>query len=431
MRTIIAISLLILLAAVACGTETEPVATTEPTATTPTDTAQDSDRATLLKETTQLGGDAFARREWAIAHTLYPNEFRAKCSLSDFAALMTFGWAFLGIPEDSSYVLDGVRIDGDNGWIDSHWEKDGVPFDLDDDEGVTDEEPEWVWQDSKWVVYVSPEELAKENPCSLDFTAEDTPTTPITPTPTATPEPTAMPTPTATPEPVLGSRENPAPLGVTIETKGEEIPEDHFEIVVIDVVPDATSMVLAENQFNDPPESGNQFFMVTLRAKYLGPGSTTFDGGFRLRAVGNEGIVYTTFEDSCGVVPNELPDPELFTNGTIEGTECWQIASSDADSLIMFLDEHPLSFTGERVWFSLNDMSTPTSTPTPTATPEPTAMPTPTATPETISISEATAQGYTREEEPCSNRQQFPDLYSNVPHEELENGMCAFYYPPR
>ena len=71
-----------------------------------------------------------------------------------------------------------------------------------------------------------------------------------------------------------------------------------------------------------------------------------------------------------------------------------------------------------------------TNTPTPTATPEPTAMPTPTATLETISISEAIAQGYTREEEPCSNRQQFPDLYSNVPHEELENGMCAFYYPP-
>ena len=107
-----------------------------------------------------------------------------------------------------------------------------------------------------------------------------------TPTPTATPEPTVTPEPTSAPEPVLGSRENPVPLGVTIETKGEEIAEDHFEITVIDVVPDATSMVLAENQFNDPPESGNQFFMVTLRAKYLGPGSTTFDGSFRLRAVG-------------------------------------------------------------------------------------------------------------------------------------------------
>ena len=215
------------------------------------------------------------------------------------------------------------------------------------------------------------EPSAMPEPTNATMPITPTPTTvdevTNTPTPTATPEPTAMPTPTATSEPVLGSRENPVPLGVTIETKGEEIAEDHFEIMVIDVVPDATSMVLAENQFNDPPEAGSQFFMVTLRAKYLGPGSTTFDGGFRLRAVGTKGIVYTTFEDSCGVVPNELTDPELFTNGTIEGTACWQIASSDADSLIMFLDEHFLSFTGERVWFSLNDMSTPTSTLSPTS----------------------------------------------------------------
>ena len=197
-----------------------------------------------------------------------------------------------------------------------------------------------MWQDSKWVVYVSPEVLVEENPCSLEFT---------------TPEATATPEPTAAPEPVLGSRETPVPLGVTIETKGEEIAEDHFEITVIDVVPDATSMVLAENQFNDPPEAGNQFFMVTLRAKYLGPDSTTFDGRFRLRALGSRGVVYTTFENSCGTIPNELPEPELFTNGEVEGAVCWQIASSDADSLMLFLDEHFLSFAGERVWFSLDN----------------------------------------------------------------------------
>ena len=68
-----------------------------------------------------------------------------------------------------------------------------------------------------------------------------------------------------------------------------------------------------------------------------------------------------------------MTDPELFTNGTIEGTACWQIALSDADSLIMFLDEHLLSFTGERVWFSLNDMSTTIGT-RPTGTPSPTSL---------------------------------------------------------
>ena len=62
----------------------------------------------------------------------------------------------------------------------------------------------------------------------------------------------------------------------------------------------------------------------------------------------------------------------------------------------------------------------------------PTLTPTIAPTPERIgmSVAEAVAQGYTREEEACANRQDFPELYEDVPYEELEGGMCAFYYPP-
>ena len=84
---------------------------------------------------------------------------------------------------------------------------------------------------------------------------------------------------------------------------------------------DATQLVLGENQFNDPPEEGFRFYIVTIRAQYLGPDSTSFDGRSRLRALGVGGVVYTTFANSCGVIPHKLPNPELFTNGTVEG-EC-------------------------------------------------------------------------------------------------------------
>ena len=116
---------------------------------------------------------------------------------------------------------------------------------------------------------------------------------------------------------------------------------------------DATQIVLDEYQLNDPPEVGNQFFIVNVRAKYLGQDSTRFRGSTRLKALGDGGVVYTTFGDSCGVIPDALPDPELFTNGTIEGNECWQIASSDVDSLLMILEPDFLSDDGTRVWFSL------------------------------------------------------------------------------
>ena len=176
-------------------------------------------------------------------------------------------------------------------------------------------------------------------------TATSVPPTPTSIPPTATPVP-----PTPTPEPVLGSREYPVPLGVAAEVKFDEL--DHWEITVLDVQPNATEAVLAENPYNDPPGDGNQFYMVTLRAKYLGPDSTHFQGSFRLRTVGVGGVVYTTFENSCGVIPNWIPDPELFTNGEIEGTECWNIASSDADSLVLIVEPDFFS-DRDRAWFAL------------------------------------------------------------------------------
>ena len=117
-------------------------------------------------------------------------------------------------------------------------------------------------------------------------------------------------------------------------------------------MPDATQLVLGENRFNDPPEEGFRFYIVTIRVQYLGPDSTSFDGSYRLKALGVGGVVYTTFADSCGVILDDLPDPELFTNGTVEGNVCWEVADGDADSLQMFLDPGLFSDT-PRTWFAL------------------------------------------------------------------------------
>lgn len=129
---------------------------------------------------------------------------------------------------------------------------------------------------------------------------------------------------------------------------------DGWEVSVLSVAPNASDAVLAENRFNDPPREGRQFHLVTVRAKYVGTGSTRFDGSFRLRALGAGGVVYTTFENGCGVLPDALPDPEVFTGGEITGNECWEIESLDVGSLVMLLDGPAFSFgTQERIWFAL------------------------------------------------------------------------------
>jgi hypothetical protein len=151
--------------------------------------------------------------------------------------------------------------------------------------------------------------------------------------------------------PTYGSRDNPVPLGTAREVEHSDT--DHWQVTVLGTTPDATQIVLNENQSKDSPEVGNQFFIVNVRVKYLGQDSTRFDRSSRLKALGDGGVVYTAFWNSCGDIADELPNSELFTNGTIEGNECWQIASSDVDSLLMILEPDFLSDEGTRVWFSL------------------------------------------------------------------------------
>ena len=151
----------------------------------------------------------------------------------------------------------------------------------------------------------------------------------------ATPAPTRTPTPKATPTPVAGrSRSNPIPLGETT------VVPPGWQITVLDVNGDAWPVVLAENQFNDPPEEGYRMVLITVRATNVQTGEETdrvSEGDFAL--VGSRNQVYQTFERSCGVTPNELSG-ELFPGGTVEGTVCFQAG----------VDESNLILIGEASW---------------------------------------------------------------------------------
>jgi hypothetical protein len=130
-------------------------------------------------------------------------------------------------------------------------------------------------------------------------------------------------------KPLGTTRERPFPLGRAVATV------DGWSMQVVGFQPDATAAVLAENIFSDPPPAGSVFSIVRVRATRLGAGAATFSGAFRLRAVGSAAVVYSTFENSCGVIPNELPDPQVFLGGTIEGNECWAVPASEAQSLVL------------------------------------------------------------------------------------------------
>jgi hypothetical protein len=164
---------------------------------------------------------------------------------------------------------------------------------------------------------------------------------------TVTPPPTPSPSPTPSPTPVVaGTRDNPLPIGTAVDLG------DGWQLKVLSVQPNATQAVLAANQFNKRPPADHQFFIAQVQATFTGSGSAKFDGGFRLRTVGASAVSYSTFNDSCGVIPNELPDSETFTGGTIIGNLCWDIRSSDAGSLVLY-DNPFLGGNKPRVYLSL------------------------------------------------------------------------------
>ena len=176
--------------------------------------------------------------------------------------------------------------------------------------------------------------------------------TPIpTPRPTFTPmpppPPTATPYPTATPMPPLGNAARPIPLG---QAGLVHFSDDSWEIRVVDVVPDAWNQIRAENQFNDHPESGTQFYMVTIALKNVGRTKALFIDS-ELRTVGNAvGWVYRNFTDSCGVIPNGR-SKEVLPTFEFSQNVCWQVATADIPTLSMFW-ETPFD---EDLWFSLGN----------------------------------------------------------------------------
>lgn len=193
----------------------------------------------------------------------------------------------------------------------------------------------------------------------LSCTSEESP--PVMPTPTFTPYPlhtstptqpsgptnTPVPTPTPTSAPLGLSRQSPAPIGTAIRLGG-------WQLVVNSVMQDATAAVIAENRFNDPPEPGRQFFIANLTATYVGDDeSSSLFAEISLSAVGPSNVQYQDFQDSCGVIPNEIDTfKDVFQGGSITGNICWSVRTTDALALLMY-GEESFSLDDRRVWWSL------------------------------------------------------------------------------
>jgi seryl-tRNA synthetase len=109
-----------------------------------------------------------------------------------------------------------------------------------------------------------------------------------------------------------GSRQNPFTIGTPVGN-------DEWE-VTLGEPREAWDEILAENQFNDPPEDGMEFYIVPVAATYVGDESGNAAWAITVKFVGEDN---RTYSDWCGALPDSLYDfDDVYTEGTVEGNFC-------------------------------------------------------------------------------------------------------------
>jgi hypothetical protein len=119
-------------------------------------------------------------------------------------------------------------------------------------------------------------------------------------------------------------------------------------------IPNATRIVMAENQFNDPPKSGHQFFMISITLKNGGKKVEDAFSAITLSAVGRSNVAYEPgSSDSCGVIRSELDEfKTVFPGGKLTGNICFSVRKRDAARLLLYY-EPEFSLNDTQVFFAL------------------------------------------------------------------------------
>jgi hypothetical protein len=133
-----------------------------------------------------------------------------------------------------------------------------------------------------------------------------------------------------------GTRDNPLPIGETVSSPDWTVDLGDPYL--------ANAEVAAENQFNDPPPAGMEYWIVPVVATYTGDktGNPLFEVSVKFVGADNR-----TYSDNCGVIPSSLQDiGELYAGGEASGNACvvvpagadglWTVTTGFAGSPVFF-----------------------------------------------------------------------------------------------
>ena len=142
-----------------------------------------------------------------------------------------------------------------------------------------------------------------------------------------------------------GTRENPYPLGSTIENA-------EWRVVVNSVTLGATDAVLAASSFNEPPAAGSEYIVVNYSTTYLGSDP---DGGIPafvvLEYVTADGTTVNSF-DTFVLPPEPAFDTTgtLYTDGTASGNVVFAVPSASAAEGVLAIQ---MGFVSDKVFVAV------------------------------------------------------------------------------
>ncbi len=202
-------------------------------------------------------------------------------------------------------------------------------------------------------------------PTAGDSGGPPTDTTPDAPPATEPPLPTVDEVDGA-PVGARGDRLSPVPAGEIADIG------DGWRLQVLDIVEDGTELVLAENQFNDPPRAGTKFTLVEIALGYYGVDDPS--NAF-VPSVSGVAAASVELDDDCGVTPDDFRGfADVFSGGVLRGTVCFVTTPADDGTVQLYATT---GFDGPDVFLAA---TAPPAPPTPMPTlpgPQPGAAATP------------------------------------------------------
>lgn len=146
-----------------------------------------------------------------------------------------------------------------------------------------------------------------------------------------------------------GTRDNPAPLGTTIEIT--EFGEPIYELTMGPATLEANAAVLEANMFNEPPAAGFQYALVPVTVTYVGTETGTPWIDLSIQFVSAAGTTHTEGDSlSVAPAPSLFDINELFPGGSGTGNVVILIPTDGAAAgtwSVSTLFGDPFFFTAE------------------------------------------------------------------------------------